>query len=79
MPYYKFHDTHTDKVWEEFLKISERDEYLKNNPHVEQLVNGFPADADSVKLGRTKPADGFRDMLKQIKKNNIRSTVNTNW
>lgn len=75
MPYYKFR--RGKKVWEEFMKISERDAFLEENPDVEQMINGFPADADSVHLGRTKPADGFKDLLKQIKTNNRGSKINT--
>jgi len=75
MPYYKFRKG--ERTWREFMTISERTNFLAENPDVEQLIDGFPADADSVKLGRTKPADGFRDLLKQIKKSNIGSKINT--
>lgn len=59
------------------MSISERTKFLEDNPDVVQLVNGFPADADSVHLGRTKPSDGFRDLLGQIKTNNIGSNIKT--
>lgn len=75
MPYYKFRQG--KRTWREFMTISERTKFLSENPDVEQLIDGFPADADSVKLGRTKPADGFKDLLKQIKRNNIGSKINT--
>ena len=77
MPTYKFHDHTTKKTWIEFMTISERTQFLADNSQVEQLVHGFPGAVDSVKIGRTKPADGFRDLLKQIKKNNIGSDLNT--
>jgi hypothetical protein len=75
MPTYRF--KRGKKEWVEFMSISERTQFLEDNPDVEQLVHGFPADADSFKLGRTKPADGFRDLLGQIKKNNIGSNIKT--
>ena len=39
MPVYKFEDTETGKVWEEFMSIAGREKYLEENPHVKQLVN----------------------------------------
>ena len=59
------------------MKISERDEYLKENPHIEQLVHGFPGTVDPTRLGRVKPDDGFKDVLKHVKKGNPGSTINT--
>jgi len=59
------------------MSISERTKFLEENPDVEQLINGFPGFTDSVHLGRTKTADGFNDLMKQIKKNNIHSDIKT--
>jgi len=75
MPTYKFHNKNTGKTWEESLSISERDSFLEANPHIEQLVNGFPG------IGRAmltqKPADGFRDVLREMKKKHRGSKINT--
>ena len=75
MPTYKFKDTNTKKEWTEFMSISEADKFLAENPHVEQLVHGCPS------IGYTmitkKPDDGFRDVLREIKKKHRKSTVNT--
>jgi hypothetical protein len=70
MPYYTFRNTKTNEEQEVFMKISERDEYLKNNPHIVQSITGTPGFADPWRLGRAKIDDGFRDVLKNIKKNN---------
>ena len=59
------------------MTISERTQFLEDNPDVEQLVNGFPGFTDSVHLGRTKTADGFNDLMKQIKKNNHGADIKT--
>jgi hypothetical protein len=75
MPYYKF--KRGRKEWEEFLSISARTKFLEDNPDVTQLVNGFPKYSDTVTLGRTKPADGFKELLTEIKKKNIHSKMNT--
>ena len=72
MPEYKFRlrgDEDEQNEWLEWMTISERTSYLEKHPEVEQLVHGFPSDACTVGLGRTKPAQGFRDLLKQIDKN----------
>ena len=78
MPTYLFKNPDTGKEYKLFMKISERDQYVIDNPTHEQLVYGFPADADSFRIGRTKPADGFKDLLGQIKKNSGRkANINT--
>ena len=77
MPTYLFYDKTTDQQYEMFLSISERDKYLADNPHVEQLVNGFPGTVDPTRLGLRKPDNGFRDRLKEIKKSHRKSSINT--
>lgn len=81
MPTYLFLNKETGEEWEAFMSISEGDEFLIKNPHIEKLVNGFPASVTSAMGGKTKPDAGFRDLLKDIKKKNSRglrrSTINT--
>ena len=61
------------------MSISALDEYLKTNPHVTQLVNGAPMISSGRGMG--KPDNGFRDLLKDMKKKHSqglsRSTINT--
>ncbi len=71
MPQYKFHDKNTKKTWLEWMSISERTKFLEENPHIEQLVHGAPGLADPMRIGGTsvsKPSNGFRDVLKEVKK-----------
>lgn len=68
MPTYRFLNKQTKEEWEQFMTISELDEFLKSNPQIEQLVNGFPGLGYSMVL--RKPDDGFRDMMRRIKKAN---------
>lgn len=77
MPTYKFLNPDTNEEYLITMSISERDQYIIDNPTHTQLVHGFPADADSYRLGRTKPADGFRDLLTQINKNNHGADIRT--
>jgi len=78
MPTYKFINNDTGEEYEEFMKISELDSYLESNPNVTQQIT---APALSSGRGMVKPDSGFRDVLKQIKKNAnkgiTRSTINT--
>ena len=79
MPTYKFLNNDTNQEFEEFMTISALDEYLKTNPNLTQLVNGAPMIASG--RGMAKPENGFRDLLKDIKRKNSRgisrSTINT--
>ena len=73
MPTYNFKNKETGEVWEVFLSISEREELLKD-PNIEQVHVGAPMIVGGL---NQKPSEGFRDILKQIKKNNVRSNINT--
>jgi len=82
VPTYLFRDRNTDVQWEEFMGISAADKYLEENPHIERMVNGFPGMASGVMNGaKSKPDEGFRDVLREIKKKSqqgiSRSTINT--
>lgn len=75
MPTYLFKNKTTGEETEMFLSISERDTLLKENPNIEQLVNGAPMIGYSTVT--RKPDSGFRDILKTIKKKHRRSSINT--
>lgn len=76
MPTYTFKDTNTEEQVEVVLRMSELDDYKKNNPHLEQLIIGTPGLSDPARLGLVKPAQGFRDLLKHMKSKHRRSTIN---
>lgn len=79
MPTYKFLNNDTGEEHEDFMTISALDEYLRDNPNITQLVHGAPLIHSGRGMG--KPDNGFRDLLKHIKKGNskgiTRSTINT--
>jgi hypothetical protein len=79
MPTYKFLNNESGQEYEEFMTISALGEYLEANPNITQLVNGAPMISSGRGMG--KPENGFRDLLKDIKKRNSkgfrRSTINT--
>ena len=80
MPTYSFRNILTGEEFDQIMSIKKLDQYKIDNPDLEQLL-GTPSIGDPVRLGLKKPDDTFRDILKQIKKNNdsrrVRSTINT--
>ena len=76
MPTYKFKHRETGKQIELFMSISACDQYLRDNPMMEQLINGFPSIGYSMVT--KKPDDNFRDVLKEIKKNNSKGISKSN-
>ena len=64
MPTYIFENIETGEVFERFMKISEADSYLENNPNLKKLPT-----APNVISGtgdRTKPPKGFQDVLSRV-------------
>tara|TARA_R100001591_G_scaffold114934_1_gene129889 strand:+ start:878 stop:1192 length:315 start_codon:yes stop_codon:yes gene_type:complete len=63
MPTYIFKNTKTNEVEEKFLSMSEREEYLKDNPDIEQV----PTPINIVGgVGGIKTDNGFNEVLSKI-------------
>ena len=77
MPTYAFMNKDTQVVEEHIMRISEYDEFKANNPHLERHIDGFPGMSDPVRLGLMKPAEGFREVLRNIKKGSPNAKINT--
>lgn len=69
MPTYEFENTDTGEHFEKFMKISDRESYLKENPHIKQRISAARPVIESARLGRMKPDQGFRDILSSMKSN----------
>lgn len=83
MPSYTFRDK-KGKEWTEFMSLSEHTQFLKDNPDVVQILQPTPLldpVGMSLKGVKNKPDEGFRDMLKDMKKKHSqghsKSTINT--
>jgi hypothetical protein len=77
MPYYTFYDDLEQTYFTKSMSISEMEKFLESNTHVKWVpVSGLPT-LDSVRLGIRKPEEGFRDVLRTVKKANPGSKVNT--
>jgi len=64
MPTYTFRNKNTLEQFDEIMSISAREEYLKQNPHLESVITA-PSIGDSVRLGRGRDS-GFKDVLQRI-------------
>ena len=67
MPSYSFRDTNTEEEFDKIMSNSDRELYLKENPHIIQTFKRFPGVVDSVRIGVRRPDDNFRDVLKKAK------------
>lgn len=59
------------------LSITERDKFLETYPEYKQVTLKAPALGDSVRLNVRRTDNDFNDLLKQIKKNNRGSNIET--
>ena len=66
MPTYQFLNTQTDEEFEVLMKISEREEYLKNNPHIQPILSA-PALVTGVSTSKqNRVPDGFKEVLSKV-------------
>ena len=72
MPIYIFKNTKTNETYEEFLSMSEREQYLKDNPEVIQVPT-VPNIVGGV--GGIKTDDGFNEVLSKISEAHPTSTL----
>lgn len=75
MPFYCFRNKVTGEQFEKLLSISGREQFLKENPDIETMVSGAPGFSDPARLGLKKADASFRDLLGNIKRQHLRSTI----
>ena len=66
MPTYSFENTKTGKQFEEFMSMGEREQYLKDNPHIKQLINKINIVSGVMGQGSLKTDGGWNDNLQRI-------------
>jgi hypothetical protein len=76
MPTYTFRNKDTGEQFDQFMGISAREDYLKQNPHLETIITGTPATIDPVRLGITKSDAGFKEVLQRIHEKTAGSQLN---
>jgi hypothetical protein len=77
LPNYTFKNTNTNETFDVSMRIAELDQYKLDNPHLSQLIVRAPAIGDAHRLGRLKPDDGFRDVLRNVKHHHKKDNINT--
>jgi hypothetical protein len=66
MPLYTFYNEETDEYVEELVSISSKEQFLKDNPHLTQVIEA-PAIVSGVGgVGQIKQDSGFKDLLNRI-------------
>ena len=75
MPTYNFLNIETGEEFEAFMKISEREEYLKTNPQIQSVMTA-PAIVSGVSTSKqNRVPDGFKEVLSKISEAHPASAV----
>ena len=64
MPTYEFLDTNTQEQFEVIMRISEREKYLAENPHIQPIISA-PMIVSGVSI-RDKVPTGFKEVLSKV-------------
>ncbi|PHS22095.1 MAG: hypothetical protein COA84_13010 [Robiginitomaculum sp.] len=76
MPLYEFKNNDTNQDESHFFTITERKNFLLENPHITQRL-ASPPYGDSVRLGIRKIDNSFNDVLLKAKGAHLHSTIET--
>lgn len=76
MPTYNFRNKETGEIFEKFMSISSREDYLRENPHIETMLSGAPTLMDPVRAGVRKVDSGFKEVLRTIHERTPGSQLN---
>jgi hypothetical protein len=75
MPTYNFLDTDSGEEFEKFMKISEREEFLKANPEIQPVLTA-PAIVSGVSTStQNRVPDGFKEVLSKVAEAHPASSV----
>jgi len=66
MPTYNFIDTVTGEEFESFMKIAERDDYLKDNPNIQPVITAPHIVSGVLGVGSNRVPNGFNEVLSKV-------------
>ena len=66
MPTYEFKNTETGEEFEAIMKISEREEFLRTNPHIQPMVSAPMLVSSVAGMGTHRVPDGFKEVLSKV-------------
>jgi hypothetical protein len=75
MPLYDFKNKDTGEIFEKFMSIAAKEEYIKENPNIESMLGMNPL-IDPVRLGIHKADNGFKEVLQRIHEKTPGSILN---
>jgi hypothetical protein len=73
MPTYEFFDTEKNEKFEMFMKISEKDKFLMDNPHIQPMISAVSI-VGGVSI-KDKVPDGFKEVLSKVAEKHPSSLV----
>lgn len=73
MPTYTFKNNETGETFDQFMSISAREEYMKQNPNIQTVIGVVATIRDTPKLD-----NGFREVLHKIHERSAGSTLKNN-
>lgn len=76
MPTYTFRNKETGDTFDQFMTISSREQFLKENPNLEPVINGAPMVCDPVRVGARKMDTGFKEVLQKVHEQTPGSRLN---
>ena len=78
MPIYSFENIETGEVQDLIMSWDERVKHLEENPHLRTIITGAPGLVKGTG-DRTKPPDGFKDVLSRVAQSNPTSALADTW
>lgn len=76
MPTYSFRNKQTGEIFDQVMRIAEREEFLEKNPHLETVITGAPAfTGDHISVVK-KHDTGFKEVLQRIHEKTPGSQLN---
>jgi hypothetical protein len=75
MPTYEFVNTETDEQFEMFMSITQREEFLKNNPNIRTVISAPGIVSHSGGDLHSKTPSGFKEVLAKVAEAHPNSVV----
>lgn len=72
MPSYTFQHKETEKIWTEVMSISEKEQFLEENPQIQQLLVSMNIVSG---VGGIRTDGGFNEVMQKIAENNPTSDL----
>ena len=75
MPTYSFFNTETGEEFEIIMRISERDQFMVENPHIQPIIHAPALVTGSSTSKQNRVPDGFKEVLSKVAEAHPSSSV----